>query len=169
MFGLMGLQISDAAALVAAGAPDHLVEQLPGSFRGARIAVAEPQIGIDHADEIQAREMVALRHQLRADNDVDTALGDLVQLAAHGLDRGDQVTRQHHRARLRKQRNRLFLEPLHTRADRDQRLLRRAIWAGGRTRHREAAMMADQALAEAMIDQPSVADGAGEAMAAGAT
>src|SRR5260370_25227408 len=36
-----------------------------------------------------------------------------------------------------------------------------------RARHREAAMMADQALAKAMIDQPGVADRAGKAMAAG--
>src|SRR3977135_2267576 len=37
-----------------------------------------------------------------------------------------------------------------------------------RPRHREAAVMADQALAKTMVDQPGVADRTGEAMAAGA-
>ena len=40
VFRLVGLQIADAAALVAAGAPDHLVEQLKGALGGARIAIA---------------------------------------------------------------------------------------------------------------------------------
>ena len=110
---------------------------------------------------------MSLRHQLRADDDVDAAFRDLVQLAAHGLDRGDQVARQHHGARLRKQRSGLFLQALDARADRDQRFLGRAMRADVRARHREAAMVTDQALAKAVIDQPGVADGAGEAMPAG--
>src|SRR6202008_2741530 len=52
--------------------------------------------------------------------------------------------------------------------DCDKRFLRRAVRADMRTRHREAAVMADQALAKTVIDQPGIADGAGEAMAAGA-
>src|ERR1700719_5009593 len=36
-----------------------------------------------------------------------------------------------------------------------------------RPRHREAAMVTDQALAKAVIDQPGVADSAGKAMPAG--
>ena len=75
----MGLQIADAAALVAPGAADHLVEQLKRPLGGARIAIAEAEIGIDHADQIEPREIMALRHQLRADDDVDAAFGDLVQ------------------------------------------------------------------------------------------
>ena len=111
---------------------------------------------------------MALRHQLRADDDVDAAFRDLVQLAAHGLDRGDQVARQHHGARVRKQLRRLFLQPLDAGTDRDQRFLRRAMRTDVRARHREAAMVADQPLAKAVIHQPGVADGAGEAMPAGA-
>src|SRR5581483_1417999 len=40
--------------------------------------------------------------------------------------------------------------------------------AGMRTAHREAAMVTDQTLAKAMIDQPGIADGTGEAVPAGA-
>src|SRR6185312_10317620 len=50
---------------------------------------------------------------------------------------------------------------------RNQGFLCRAIRTGRRARHREAAVMADQALAEAVIDQPGVADRAGEAVSAG--
>ena len=79
MVGLVGLQIADAAALVASGAPDHLVEQLEGPLGGARIAIAQAQIGIDHADQIEPRKIVALGHQLGADDDVDAAFRDVVQ------------------------------------------------------------------------------------------
>ena len=53
----MGLQIADAAALIAPGTPDHLVEQLEGPLGGARIAIAEAEIGIDDADQIEPREI----------------------------------------------------------------------------------------------------------------
>ena len=168
MFGLMGLQIADAAALIAAGAADHLVEQLKRPLGGARIAIAEAEIRIDDADQIEPREIMPLRHQLGADDDVDAAFGDFVELAAHGLDRGDQVARQHHGARLRKQRGRFFLQTLDAGADRDQRFFGRAMRADVRARHREAAMVTDQPLAKAVIDQPGVADRAGKAMPAGA-
>ncbi len=79
MIGLVGLEIADAAALLAPGAADHLVEQLPGAFRRARIAVAQAQIRIDHADQIEPRKVVALGDQLRADDDVDAAFRDLGQ------------------------------------------------------------------------------------------
>ena len=168
MVGLMGLQVSNAAALLAAGAPDHLVEQLKRPLGGARIAIAEAEIGIDDADQIEPREIMPLRHELRADDDIDAAFRDLVQFAAHGLDRGDEVARQHHGARAGKRCSRLFLQALHARADRDQRFLRRAVRADMRPRHRETAMVADQPLAKAVIDQPGVADGAGKTMPAGA-
>ena len=110
---------------------------------------------------------MALRHQLGADDDVDPPLRDLVQFGAHGLDRGDQIARQHHGARIRKQLGGLLLQALDPGADRDQRLFRSTVRTDMRTRHREAAVMADQALAKAVIDQPGVADRAGETMPAG--
>src|SRR5581483_3075725 len=65
------------------------------------------------------------------------------------------------------QRGGLFLEALDAGADSGQRLLGRAMRARLRGRHGETAMMAHQPVTEAVIDQPRVADGAGEAMAAG--
>jgi len=40
MFGLVRLQIAYAAALIAAGAADHLIKQLERPLGGARIAIA---------------------------------------------------------------------------------------------------------------------------------
>src|SRR6516164_10364723 len=120
MVGLVRLQEADAAALVAPRTADHLVEQLPGALGGARIAVAKPEIGVDHADQIEPWKMMTLRHQLGADDDVDTAFGDLVELDAHGFDRGDQIAGQHHGARAGKQRGCLFLQALDTGTDGDQ-------------------------------------------------
>src|SRR5713226_822196 len=111
--------------------------------------------------------MMALRHQLRADDDIDASLRDLSQLAAHGLDRCDQIARQHHGARLWKQAGCFLLQALDAGADRHQRLLRRTLRTDMRARHREAAVVANKTLAKAMIDQPGVADRAGKAMPAG--
>src|SRR5215213_2558162 len=168
MIRLASLQIPDAAALLSPGTADHLVEQLERPLGGARIAIAEAQIRIDHADQIEPRKIMPLRHQLRADDDIDAAFRDFVQLAAHGLDRGDEVTRQHHGPRIRKQRGRLFLQALDAGADGDQGFLGLAMRADVRARHREAAMVTDQTLTKPVIHQPGVADGAGKAVTAGA-
>src|ERR1043166_5309044 len=48
MLGLVRLQIADAAALLAAGAADHLIEQLERPLGGARIAIVQAEIGVDH-------------------------------------------------------------------------------------------------------------------------
>ena len=112
--------------------------------------------------------MMALRHQLRADHDVDAAFLDVAELLAHALERGDEVARQHQDAPVGKQRVRLLLEPLHARAAGDERLRRMAFRAGGRWRRGEAAVMADELALEAVVDQPRVAVRAVEAEAAGA-
>ena len=85
------VRLADATALVTPGAADHLVEQLKRPLGGARIAIAQAEIGIDDADQIEPREMMPLRHQLGADDDIDAALGYFVEFTTHGLDRGDQV------------------------------------------------------------------------------
>ena len=44
--------------------------------------------------------MMALGDKLRADDDVETAVGDIGEFLAHALDRGDEIARQHQHARL---------------------------------------------------------------------
>ena len=59
--------------LAAPGAPGDLHDLLEGALGRAQIAAVEPEIGIDHADQRQVGEVIALGHQLRADDDVDLA------------------------------------------------------------------------------------------------
>ena len=80
MLRLMRLQKADAAALLAAGAADHLMQQLERALGGARIAVGKPEIGIDDADQIELGKMMPLGDELRADDDVEAALRHVVEL-----------------------------------------------------------------------------------------
>ena len=50
------------------------MQQLEGALGGARVAVAEAEIGVDNADQIELGKMVALGDELRADDDVEAAL-----------------------------------------------------------------------------------------------
>src|SRR5580692_12801997 len=106
---------------------------------------------------------MALRHKLRADDDIETALSNVVQFLAQPLDRGDEVAGQHQHPRLRKQLAHLFFEALDARPASDERIRGLAFWAGRRMRHGETAMVADEVFAEAVIDQPGVAVRTGEA------
>ncbi len=168
MLGLVRLQEAYTAALLAPGAADHLMQQLEGALGRARVAVAEAEIGIDDADQIELGKVMALGHQLRADHQIETPLRHVVELGAQPLDRFDQIARQYENARAGKQLGRLVLEPLHARPDGREAFGRVAVRAFGRRRHGEAAVMADEAAAEAVIDQPGVAIRALQAEAAGA-
>ena len=167
MLGLVRLQIAVAAPLLAAGAADHLMQQLERALGGARIAVGKAEIGIDDADQIELGKMVALGDKLRADDDVEAALRHVVELLPQPLHGVDQIAGQHQDARAGKQLGRLLLQPLDAGADRDEAALRLAFRALLRRRHRVAAVVADEPPLEAVIDQPGVAVRTGHAVAAG--
>src|SRR6478672_4006029 len=84
--------------------------------------------------------MMALGHQLRADDQFEAALRDVVEFRAQPLDAG---------------------------ADGGEAVGGVTVRTFRRRRHREAAMMADQPFAEAVIDQPGIAIRALQAEAAG--
>ncbi len=164
----MRLQIADAAALLATGAADHLMQKLERALGGARVAVAEAEIGIDDADQIELGKVMAFRHKLRADDEIESPLCHVVELGAQALDRFHQVARQHQDAGAGKQFGRFLLQPLDAGADGREGIGRVAVRALRWRRHGETAMMADQPLAKAMIDQPGIAIRALQAEAAGA-
>ena len=83
----MGLQKADAPPLLAAGAADHLMQQLKRALGRARIAVAEAEIGVDDADQIELGEMMALGDELRADDDIEAALRHVVEFRAQAFHR----------------------------------------------------------------------------------
>jgi hypothetical protein len=62
-----------AAARAATCAAGHLREQLERALAGAEVGQVHRDVGIDHADERDVREVEALRDHLRAEQDVDVA------------------------------------------------------------------------------------------------
>src|SRR5262249_61300778 len=96
------------------------------------------------------------------------ALLDLLELLSHALDGSDQVAGEHQHARIRKKRRHLLLDPLDARAAGDESFGRLAFRARRLMRHGEAAMVADELAAKAVVDQPRVAIRTREAEAAGA-
>ena len=169
MLGLVRLQIADAAAFLAAGAADHLMQQLERALGGARIARAEAQIGIDHADQIELGKVVPLGDKLRADDDIDAALLD-----RRGIPRAcarSRRSRSLESTRMRGSGNSAATSSSSRSTPGPQAtndLRRLAFRAGGRRRRGEAAVVADELALEAVIDQPGVAVRAVEAEAAGA-
>src|ERR1700736_1616476 len=157
-----------ASAPRAAGASHDLMQQWEGALGRARVAVAEAEVAVDDADEVELGEMVPLRHQLGADDDVDLAGLDLGQFLAQALDRRDEIAREHQDAALWKQRRDFLLEPLDARPAGDERLGRLAFWARGRRRRLEPALMTHEAPFEAMLDQPAVPGGTMQPEPAGA-
>ncbi len=117
MVGLVGLQQAEALLAGAAGAAGDLAQELEGALGGARVAVGEAEIGVDHADQRHVGEVVALGDELRADDDVGLAIGDGFQFQPQPLDAAEQVGGEHDRARIREMRRR----PLPPRARRPAR------------------------------------------------
>ena len=99
---LVGLEETDAMPFLAAGAPDDLMQQLKRALGGTRVAVGQPEIGVNDADEVELGEMVPFGDELRADHDVEAALGHVVQLLPQPLHGFHEVTGQHQDARIGK-------------------------------------------------------------------
>ena len=57
----------------APGAARDLGQELERALGGAEVGKAEPDVGVDHADQRHAREVVALGDHLRAHQDVGLA------------------------------------------------------------------------------------------------
>src|SRR3954471_21737164 len=111
--------------------------------------------------------MVALGDKLGANDDVEAALGHIVELLPQPLHGIDQIAGENEDSRPGKQLGRLLLQPLDAGADRDEAALRLTLRTLLGRRHRVAAMVAYKPPFEAMIDQPGVAVRTGHAMTAG--
>ena len=168
MVRLVGLQQADALPAGAPCPPGHLAQQLERALGGARIAIGEAEIGIDHADQRHVGEMVALGDKLGADDDVGLALGDRLELEPQPPDAAQHVRGKHDGARVGKMPDHLLGDPLDARTAGDEMVERAAFRTGVGAVLAVAAMVADQLAAEAVLDQPARAVRALEAMAAGA-
>ena len=144
------------------------MQQLHRALGRPQVAAGEPEIGIDHADQGQPREVPALGDDLGADHQVDLALGDPAHRLGGGVRARQGVAGHHQDARVGEGGAGLLGDPLHAGADRGQAVL----GAAGRAVHRHrlgvAAMMAGELAAGAVLDQPGGAVRALDAVAAGA-
>ena len=73
----MGLDQHPARPRRPPGPARDLVEQLELALGGAQIAAREPEVAVDHADQREVREMMALGDDLGADQQVQL-------MVAHG-------------------------------------------------------------------------------------
>ena len=71
MVGYEGLDHDSPGARRPPRATGNLSEQLEGAFGGPKVGHVEAKIRSDHADQLNAREIMALGDHLRADHDVD--------------------------------------------------------------------------------------------------
>ena len=130
MVGLVGLQQAEALLAGAPGPAGHLAQQLEGALGGARIAIGEAEIGVDHADQRHVREIVALGDELRADDDVGLALGDRLELEPQPPHAAQHVGRQHDGARVGEMADDLLGDALDARPAGDEMVERAAFRAG---------------------------------------
>jgi hypothetical protein len=165
---LPGLHERPTRPVAAPRPAGHLLEQLKGALRGARIARSKADVRVEHADQRHPRKVVALGDELRADHDVDLTRRNRGELRAQPLRAAWEVAREHDRALARKELGDFLGDALDPRPARDERVERAAGRAGVRARLGVAAMMAHERTAEAVLDEPGRAVRAFVAMGAGA-
>ena len=162
----MGLDEHAAGLVAAAGAAGDLLDLLEAALGGAKIAAGEAEVGIDHADQRQVGEVIALGDQLRADHDVDRARLHRADELGGAQRRPDGVGRDDRRPRFGEQLGDLVGDPLDARTAGDQAVLLAAFGAGLGRRHDMPAMVAGEAVHQPVLDHPGGAVGALEAVAA---
>ena len=120
------------------------------------------KISVDNPDEVEIGEMMPLCDQLGTDDDIEPPGRHLCEFLAQALDGLNEIARKHQDAAFWKQLPRLGFEPLDAGTDRHPRPARETMRTLHRQRHGVAAVMADEAVAESMLDKPGVAVGTTE-------
>ena len=154
MLGHIGLDQPAAGDGLTAGAAGHLIEKLEGALGGARVGVRKSEIGVDHADQRKARKVMALGHELGADDDVHLAVLDLAQGLAEIADAGVRSLDNSTRRASGKSAAHLLVDALDAGPARHERMLSAAIRADLGDRREGAAMVAFEPPAKAVLDEP---------------
>ena len=128
----------------------------------------QAEVGVDHADQGQVGEVMALGDHLGADQEVELAVADLAQQLGRGRRPGQGVAGQQCGPGLGEERGDLLGQALDPRAAGRQGILGLAGRAVLGQRQHVAAVVALQAPDQAVLDQPGGAIGAVQAMAAAA-
>ena len=135
----------DEAWRVAPAPTGKLRDELEGPFLGPEVGERKPGVGVDHRGELDAGEVMALRHHLRADeNDAVGRREPSQGLAERSRLRG-RVGVEPDSLQLGHALRKLGLESLRARPDASD-LRRAALWAFRTDRLVASAVMAAQAL-----------------------
>ena len=102
---------------VAAAAPGELGQELEGALLGAEVGQAEARVGVDDGGELDAREVVALRDHLRADEHGALGAGEALERVPQLLRPLDRVGVETDPLQLGHALLELALEPLRAGAD----------------------------------------------------
>ena len=157
MIGHVGLQERPPARSFAASATGNLRQHLIGALGGAQIAIAQPQIGVDHTDKTELGEMMSLGDNLRADDNVDPAFGNQLDSLANTDHPADMVRGQNRGSGFWKPRGHFLGDALDPRPASHQFIGGSATVANLRRRARVPAMVTLKLTAEAMFHHPRIA------------
>src|SRR6188768_276383 len=116
---MVGLNQHLARQLGAPSSACYLEDRLCESLVAARIRAEQPLVGVQHPDERDAREVVAFRQHLRADENLYVARLDVAQHHVEGTLSARAVAVEPRDARRRKQRGQLLADALRAGADGD--------------------------------------------------
>ena len=169
MLRLPGLQKRAAELFAAARAAGRLAQELERALGGARIGIGEPDVGVDHANESEQREVVALGDELGADDEVVGAARRRPRAERAGS-RSRRENRTTGRA-VRMSGKSAAASSARRSTPGPQAVRVSASWHSGQSFGSAldmAAMVADEGRAEAVLDQPGSAIRALKAMPAGA-
>ena len=155
VFRAIGLDQGAAGPFGAPGAACDLAEELIGPLPGAKVSAFHAAVGIDHANQGEVREIVALGDDLRADQHIDFACSHAVDNAACLFAGPGGVGGENFHPRLRQQHADFFGHALHAGADAHQRILCAAHRAGFGLWHRPAGQVADETVGIAVLCQPA--------------
>ena len=150
----MGLDEHATRLVPAAGPARDLLDLLEASLRSAKVAALQAKIGIDHSNQGEVGEVIALGHELGADHDVEFARFHRPDEFRGPRRRPDGVAGHDRCASPRKEVRDLVGNPLDPWAASDEAVLLAALGAKLGRRHDVAAMVAGKPLHQPMFDHP---------------
>ena len=150
----IGLDQTASGDRFAARAPGYLVQELEGPLSRAGVGLCQAKVCVDHADQREPREVMALGDELRADDHVHLALLDLAQGLAQVGDAGCQVAGQQHAARIGEALGDLLGDAFDAGTAGHERMLGAAMRALLRDGDELTAMMAFEPAPEPVLNEP---------------
>ena len=152
----LGLQDDEPLLVASSAAPCHLCHKLVGALVAAEVGVVEHGVGVHDADDAHVGKVESLAHHLRADEDVRSPLGKIVEDALVGVAGVGGVEVHAVDARFRDEAVQFLFDALCAQADVAQALL-----ATGRARQGDAvgvaAVVADKLSEASVVSERDVA------------